>query len=148
MLKRGLRVESIRRLLICNGPYFVRQRMEGLFLLQLILVVVTAAEDRGLLNDQAHSQLNSVSPLPLFVRHIAEKIDRGRPAWEWRIRSSKPPQFGVGASGSAPASGPSCHPDAPFLSHRWLQSEYRDGPNRGRDGAGRQRQDCTCAEKG
>jgi hypothetical protein len=67
MLKRGLRVESIRRLLICNG-----QRMEGLFLLQLILVVVTAAEDRGLLNDQAHSQLNSVHPCLSFVRHLVE----------------------------------------------------------------------------
>jgi hypothetical protein len=72
MLKRGLCVESIRRLLICNGPYFVRQRMEGLFLLQLILVVVTAAEDRGLLNDQAHSQLNSVHPCLSFVRHLVE----------------------------------------------------------------------------
>jgi hypothetical protein len=28
MVKRGLRVESIRRLLICNGPHFVRRRIE------------------------------------------------------------------------------------------------------------------------
>jgi hypothetical protein len=29
MVKRGLRVESIRRLLICNGPHFVSRRIKA-----------------------------------------------------------------------------------------------------------------------